>query len=125
MNWTQVADALGEVCLVTGSLFVLIAAIGIRRFPDLLTRLHAAAKPQVVGLIFLMTGVSLTVRVPMVIWTCILVVLFQLITAPISAHMAARAGFRTGQVNSSDLYMDEYRRDVMHLMREERNRDGQ
>ena len=125
MNWTQVADVLGEVCLVTGSLFVLIAAIGIRRFPDLLTRLHAAAKPQVVGLIFLMTGVSLTVRVPMVIWTCILVVLFQLITAPISALMAARAGFRTGQVNSSDLYMDEYRRDVMHLMREERNRDGQ
>ncbi|MDN5558302.1 MAG: monovalent cation/H(+) antiporter subunit G [Ruaniaceae bacterium] len=123
MNWPQIAEILGEVCLVIGSVFVLIAAIGIRRFPDLLTRLHAAAKPQVVGLIFLMTGVALTVRVPMVIWTCVLVVLFQLITAPISAHMAARAGVRTGQVNASKLYVDEYRSDIMHLMREERNRD--
>ena len=123
MNWPQIAEILGEVCLVIGSVFVLIAAIGIRRSPDLLTRLHAAAKPQVVGLIFLMTGVALTVRVPMVIWTCVLVVLFQLITAPISAHMAARAGVRTGQVNASKLYVDEYRSDIMHLMREERNRD--
>ncbi len=123
MNWPQIAEILGEVCLVIGSVFVLIAAIGIRRFPDLLTRLHAAAKPQVVGLIFLMTGVALTVRVPMVIWTCVLVVLFHLITAPISAHMAARAGVRTGQVNASKLYVDEYRSDIMHLMREERNRD--
>lgn len=77
-----------------------------------------------VGLIFLMTGVAALSRVPAVIWTCVLVVLFQLITAPISAHMAARAGYRTGQVDSSELYVDEYRRDLMHLLREERNGDS-
>lgn len=49
-----------------------------------------------------------------------LVVLFQVITAPISAHMAARAGYRTGQVDSSELYVDEYRRDLVEVAREVR-----
>lgn len=121
MNWEQVADFLGAICLIAGSLFVLIAAIGMYRLPDLLTRLHAAAKPQVVGLIFMMAGVALTVRDPSVAWTCVLVVLFQLITAPIAAHMAARGGYRSGQVDSSKLYVDEFRGDLMNVMREERN----
>lgn len=120
MNWNQVFDIAGAVCLVAGTGFMFIAAIGLKRFPDLLSRLHAAAKPQVAGLILLMAGVSLMVRIPSVIWTCVLVVLFQVITAPISAHMAARAGYRTGQVDSSELYVDEYRRDLVEVAREVR-----
>lgn len=123
MNWELILDWIGTVFLLLGSTFVLIAAIGLRRFPDLLARLHAAAKPQAVGLIFLMLGVSVSVRIPMVVWTCVLVVLFQLITSPISAHMAARAGYRTGQVDSSSLYVDEYRRDLVQLLREEQNNE--
>ncbi len=124
MNWDLVFMIAGAVCLVIGTLFLFIAALGVQRFPDLLSRLHAAAKPQVVGLIFMMTGVALETRTPAVAWTCALVVMFQIITAPISAHMAGRAGYRTGYVDSGTLYVDEYRRDLVASLREQRDQQG-
>ena len=42
MSWATVADALAATCLVLGALLSLIAAIGLLRLPDVLTRMHAA-----------------------------------------------------------------------------------
>ena len=55
MTWTQVADVAAAICFVIGALLTLIAAIGILRFPDVLTRMHSAAKPQVLGSVLLET----------------------------------------------------------------------
>ena len=49
MSWTQVADLAAAVCILLGAVLALIAAIGVVRLPDLLTRMHAATKPQVLG----------------------------------------------------------------------------
>ena len=84
----------------------------------LLARLHAPAKPQVAGLAFMLLGLAISVGDPTVSWTCLLVFLFQLITAPISTHLAARAGYRTGHVGAEDLIVDEYRRDIIDSQRE-------
>src|SRR5690606_39268734 len=51
-----VLDAAAAVCLVLGALMSLAAAIGLVRFPDLLTRMHAGTKPQVFGLLLLLTA---------------------------------------------------------------------
>jgi multicomponent Na+:H+ antiporter subunit G len=112
MSWTDVADVAGTVLLVLGSTLTLVAAIAIHRFDDLLSRMHAATKPQVLGLVLMMTGVALIVRNPVVAWTLVLVVAFQLITAPISAHMVGRAGYRTGKVDSEALVVDELTEDL-------------
>ncbi len=107
--WREIVVA---VCLVGGTALTMAAALAMRRFPDLLSRLHAPAKPQVLGLVLMLTGMAVALGDPRVAWTCVLVLLFQLITAPIGAHMAARAGYRTGKVDSERLYVDEYRRDL-------------
>jgi multicomponent Na+:H+ antiporter subunit G len=112
MSWTDVADLVGAVCLVAGALLTLVTAIAVLRFPDLLSRMHAATKPQVLGLALMMTGLALIVRNPVVGWTLVLVVAFQLITAPISAHMVGRAGYRTGKVDRSALVVDELTEDL-------------
>ncbi|PFG40091.1 multisubunit sodium/proton antiporter MrpG subunit [Georgenia soli] len=112
MSWTDVADVAGTVLLVLGSTLTLVAAIAILRFDDLLSRMHAATKPQVLGLVIMMAGLALTVRNPVVVWTLVLVVAFQLITAPISAHMVGRAGYRTGKVDSEALVVDELTEDL-------------
>jgi len=112
MSWTELADVAGTVLLVLGSTLTLVAAIAIMRFEDLLSRMHAATKPQVLGLVLMMTGVALIVRNPVVAWTLVLVVAFQLITAPISAHMVGRAGYRTGKVVSEALVVDELTEDL-------------
>jgi multicomponent Na+:H+ antiporter subunit G len=112
MSWTDVADVAGTVLLVLGSTLTLVAAVAILRFDDLLSRMHAATKPQVLGLVLMMAGLALIVRNPVVAWTLVLVVAFQLITAPISAHMVGRAGYRTGKVDSEALVVDELTEDL-------------
>lgn len=112
MTWAQVADVAGAVCLVAGSTLSFVAALGVVRLPDLLSRQHAATKPQVLGLALMMAGLALTLRVGVVGWTLLLVVAFQLITSPVSAHMLARAGYRSGKVAPADLVVDEYTRDL-------------
>ncbi|MGC5627602.1 monovalent cation/H(+) antiporter subunit G [Georgenia sp. Z1344] len=112
MSWSDVVSVLAAILLVAGSLLVLVAALALVRFPDLFSRMHAAAKPQVLGLALLMAGVALEVRDPRIGWTLVLVVAFQLLTAPISAHMAGRAGYRTGRVDRSRLVVDELAEDI-------------
>lgn len=107
MTWTTVADLAAVACLVIGALLTLIAAIGILRFPDLLTRMHSATKPQVLGLLLLLLGLGLRLRDMSSIGLLALVALFQLVTSPIASHMVGRASFRVGQVREDLLVVDE------------------
>lgn len=123
MNWDLVINAIVVVCFAGGTFMILIAAIGLLRFPDLLSRLHAASKPQVLGVALMLVGLAVMLRDPGIAWTCVLIFLFQLITAPVSAHMAGRSGYRTGQVDSRSLYVDEYRRDLARSLRQAKAED--
>ncbi|TDE99016.1 Na+/H+ antiporter subunit G [Occultella glacieicola] len=122
MNASDVVTVASSVLLVLGSLLTLIAAIGVTRFPDLLARMHAATKPQVLGLVLMMTGLALSLGDSQLGWKLTLVVLFQLITAPVSAHMVGRAGYRTGKVRSDLLVVDELTEDL-RAAREETDRE--
>jgi multicomponent Na+:H+ antiporter subunit G len=112
MTWEGVADVAGAVLLVLGSTLTLVAAYAVFFLQDLLSRMHAATKPQVLGLVLMLGGVALSVREPVLVWTLVLVVAFQLITAPISAHMVGRAGYRTGKVDGAGLVVDELTEDL-------------
>ena len=107
MNLDQWLDLAASVCLVLGGILSLAAGIGLVRFPDPLSRLHAATKPQILGLIFVLAAIALESRS----WSTLLVLapvlLFQVLTAPISAHMVGRAGYRTGNFRGDLLIVDE------------------
>ena len=107
MSWSSVADVAAAACLVLGALLTLTAAIGILRFPDVLTRMHSATKPQVLGLLLVLLGLGLRLRDVGSIGLLALVALFQLITTPIASHMVGRASFRAGQVRRGLLVVDE------------------
>ena len=111
MSWTTVADLAAYVCLIGGSFLALAAGVGVVRFPDLLARMHAGTKPQVLGLILLLTGEALRVRNTQVLGMLVLIVVFQLLTAPVAAHMVGRAGYRTGKVRNDLLVLDELTED--------------
>ncbi len=95
------------VCFLGGSALALVAGIGLGRFPDLLARMHAATKPQILGLVLMVIGMALHLRDPRVLGALVLVVAFQAITAPVAAHMVGRAGFRTDKVRTDLLVVDE------------------
>ena len=107
MSWVDVADVLAAGCLVAGALLALVAAVGILRFPVVLTRMHSATKPQVLGLLLILAGLALRLRDPGTVGLLALVALFQLVTSPIASHMVGRASFRAGQVRRDLLVVDE------------------
>lgn len=103
----NVIDTVSAVFLVVGALMSLAAAVGLLRFPDLLSRMHAATKPQVLGLFLLLAAIGLQLRTWWV-WPVLLVAwIFQLLTVPVSAHMVGRAGYRTKHLHRELLSSDE------------------
>ncbi|MET1156038.1 monovalent cation/H(+) antiporter subunit G [Arthrobacter sp.] len=100
-------DIATAVCLIVGSLMSLAAGIGLLRFPDLLSRMHAATKPQVFGLLLLLTGLGLQLRSWAVVPLLLIAWLFQLLTVPVSAHMVGRAGYRTKHLRREILSVDD------------------
>ncbi|MEV4629145.1 monovalent cation/H(+) antiporter subunit G [Micromonospora sp. NPDC049523] len=104
---SDVADLLSAAFLVAGALLSLAAGIGVVRFPDVLSRMHAATKPQILGLLLILIGVGLRLRTGADIATLVLVGVFQLATAPVAAQMVGRAAYRAGRHRSDLLVTDE------------------
>lgn len=109
MTWTQAADAVAATCFVLGALLAMIAAIGVLRLPDLLSRMHAATKPQVLGLVLVLIGLGFRLRDAEAIGILVLIGLFQLLTTPVANHMVGRASFRAGQVREDELVVNDLR----------------
>ena len=92
--------------IVAGAFLALVAAIGLQRFDDVLARMHAATKPATLGLLLIVIGASLVLREPGSILKLVLVILLQMVTAPVGAHLVGRAAIRSGQA-SRDTFFDE------------------
>lgn len=110
--WDTLADVASVICLLGGALLAFAAGVGALRFPDLLARMHAATKPQVLGLVLCLIGLALRLRSGGAVWALVLVALFQMLTAPVAAHMVGRAGYRTGKVRGDLLVVDELTADL-------------
>ncbi|MBP0438876.1 monovalent cation/H(+) antiporter subunit G [Tianweitania sediminis] len=89
-------ELLAAVLLVVGSLFTLTAAIGILRLPDVYSRMHAASKAGTVGSCVILIAVALVEMDAALGTRAIAAAVFFLITAPISAHLLARAALQAG-----------------------------
>ncbi|WP_257346136.1 monovalent cation/H(+) antiporter subunit G [Pseudalkalibacillus decolorationis] len=87
-----------SVLLLAGTFFVFSSSIGILRFPDVYSRLHAASKSATLGVSGVMLAAFLffLFEDDMVSGKLILGILFVLLTAPVSGHMISRAAYRTG-----------------------------
>lgn len=107
-----VLDIAAGVCLVLGAALSVAAGVGLVRFPDALTRLHAGTKPQVLGLILVVIAIALATRSWPVLLGLLPVVVLQLLTQPVAAHMVGRAGYRTRNHRPDLLIVDELAGDV-------------
>ncbi|MFF2085216.1 monovalent cation/H(+) antiporter subunit G [Nocardia sp. NPDC058176] len=85
---------LSGILIISGAALAFTAAIGIVRFPDTLTRMHAATKPQVVGIVLILAGTGIDLRHDVNVWMLVLTGLFTIITAPVIAHLIGRTAYR-------------------------------
>jgi multicomponent Na+:H+ antiporter subunit G len=102
-----VTDAAAAVCLLLGAFFSFSAGVGVVRFDNLFARVHVVAKPQVLGMLLLLTGVALRLQDRSSVAMLVLVAIFQLMTSPVAAHMVGSAGLRTGKVEPELLEVDD------------------
>ena len=105
-----VIDGIVLSLVLAGALLCLSAAIGLLRFRDVPSRLHAATKPQVLGLILICLAIALSQRevggVLMGLLLVAPVVLMQFATAPLSAHMVGRQAYRNGTIDQRHRVVD-------------------
>jgi multicomponent Na+:H+ antiporter subunit G len=94
---------IGLVLVWLGVLFSVVGVIGLFRFPDVFSRIHAAGKVATLGIAFLTIG---TVSfLPELFLKGVVLVGFLILTAPVSSHaiaVAAHRNFRRIQVGERD-----------------------
>ena len=85
------SEIIAGVLILLGAMFSFIAALGLVRLPDVLTRMHASTKAGVLGssLILIAGGIMFGDGGA---WARVVAaIFFLLLTAPIAAHMIGRA----------------------------------
>lgn len=90
--------AIGDVVLVVGACLVLLAAIGVVRFADVLARMHAGAKASTLGIVLVGIGAAMRIQTAGAVVTVMLVIVLQLVASPVGSHVIARAVYRRDQV---------------------------
>ncbi|MEO6310496.1 MAG: monovalent cation/H(+) antiporter subunit G [Leifsonia sp.] len=102
-----VRDVVTAILVLAGALLCFTAGIGLLRFPDVLTRLHAATKPQIFGLMAICADVAVNNFSVGTLTMVVAIVSFQALTAPMTAHLVARAAYDTQHLRTDLLIVDE------------------
>lgn len=100
-------EIISGVTIVVGAVFGLVAAVGILRFPDLYTRMHSASKAGTLGAGLMLIAIAIASGASDVITRAVAGVLFLLLTAPIAAHLLARAAYVAGYAPWEGTEIDE------------------
>lgn len=95
MGW-PVAESLTWVFVVAGSLFLIVGAIGILRFPDFYSRIHPAGITDTMGAWLVLVGLMFASDSWLVTVKLVMLLLFLAITSPLSGHALAKAAYLRG-----------------------------
>ncbi|MCB0973164.1 MAG: monovalent cation/H(+) antiporter subunit G [Actinobacteria bacterium] len=103
----SIIDVVSSAFLLIGAGFALLAGIGLQRFDDVFSRMHAATKAVTFGIGFVCIGAILQMDGGPDITKLVLVIVFQFATAPVAAHMVSRAVQRAGTEMADSTIVDE------------------
>jgi multicomponent Na+:H+ antiporter subunit G len=83
----------GETVTLAGAVLILLSAIGVVRFPDVLARMQALTKASTIGVVLVAVGGALVLPTANDVTSAIAAAVLQLLTLPISASLIARATY--------------------------------
>ena len=95
-------NIIGWALCLCGLVFILVAAIGLVRLPDALSRQHAATKAATVAVILFAAGVIFVVQDFGWTWRLGLILLFLFLTLPLASYTLGRAAYRESQQADPD-----------------------
>ena len=89
-------EILTSILFLLGSIFSLVAAVGMFRLPDIMTRMHAATKAGTLGAGLILIGEAVYFFEIAITLKVIATILFLFLTAPVAAHLISRAAYHSG-----------------------------
>ncbi|WP_281560987.1 monovalent cation/H(+) antiporter subunit G [Thalassomonas sp. RHCl1] len=93
---TEIFNTLSFICLLLGSLCNLIVGIGLFRFPDFYSRMHATGITDSLGTAFILVGLMLQSGWDISLTKLILILVFILLTGPTITYSLANAAKQEG-----------------------------
>lgn len=103
---------IAAILLITGTLFCLVAAVGMLRLPDTLIRMHAATKAGTLGTGFILAAEAVATDDLGTTIRAVAVIVFLLLTAPVGAHLIGRAAYHRGIHLFDKTWIDELRETI-------------
>jgi len=113
------------ILISIGTLFILLAAVGILRMPDLFLRISVTTKAATLGVGLILIGMTLYFSNVSIGTRAIAIILFLLLTAPIGAHLIGRASYFVGVPLWKKSLMDDLQGKYDHKSHELRSEDLQ
>lgn len=99
------------ILFLLSSIFIFIAALGVKKLPDIFCRMHASTKATTIAKAFSFTAAALyfwdEVGIP---FKALLVLVFLFITSPVAAHLIARAAYKKGSQLTKETWHDDYKK---------------
>jgi multicomponent Na+:H+ antiporter subunit G len=89
-------DVASWALILAGSAFIIVGALGILRFPDVYTRMHAASVIDTLGAGFLFAGLMLQAGFTQVTLKLLFILLLFFFTGPVITHALAQAALHAG-----------------------------
>ena len=89
-------NAVGYLLLILGAFFIVTGAIGILRFPDFYTRLHAMGKSDTLGVALMALGLAVLEGPTQNGLKIALIIIFVGLANPAATHALGRAAYRSG-----------------------------
>lgn len=96
----MIFETIGVVLIIIGVFFSGLGVVGLLRFPDTYTRLHASGKTGTLGIVFICLGTAFIL--PSAILKLIALVVFIIFTAPVGSHAIAAAVHRRTAVHNAE-----------------------
>jgi len=95
------------IFMLMGAAFMLLAALGVMRMPDLYTRMQPATKASTLGAGFMLLAVAVHFGTVGVTMRALAGMVFLVLTAPVAAHMIGRAAYALGVPQWEGTVVDE------------------
>jgi multicomponent Na+:H+ antiporter subunit G len=89
-------EIISHALIIGGSLFIVLAGIGVLRMPDLYMRLSTVTKGATMGVGMILAAALLELFTVTVLIKVAAVLAFGLVTSPVAAHMISRAAYFQG-----------------------------
>ena len=90
---TSAMTVLGAFLVCSGVFFLFMGAIGLIRFPDFYTRMHAAGKCDTLGSLLILVGLASHQGLDFSTLKLVVIALFIFFTSPTATHAIARAAY--------------------------------